>query len=46
MKGDSKKYLNLLGDSAISENLANEISFARRLPKYMCDKVLNHILEV
>lgn len=46
LKGDTKRFINLLGDSAYSEKLGEEIKFTQRLPKYMCDKVLNHMLEI
>lgn len=46
MKGDAKRFLNLLGDSVQSEDLNNELVFAQLLPSNMSDTVLRQMWKV
>ena len=46
INGDSRRYLNLLGDSVYTERTENELSFVSLLPKQMCESVLKYIWKV
>lgn len=46
MKGNSKRYLSLLGDSVYTEDLDKELTFARLLPEQMSNTVLVYIYKV
>jgi len=46
IRGEPKRFLNLLGDSVYTEGLEDEINFARLLPNQMSDKLLKYIWKV
>ena len=46
IKGDSKRFLNLLGDSVYIEKLQPELEFTKLLPSEMADCVLKYIWKV